>query len=88
MGQDCNAAPAGVGSPAPEHLGLATHTAWESFGSGDTPQKRNENNMKILAIETSCDETAAAVSQDGRTILSDVIYSQADMHALYGGVVP
>ena len=42
----------------------------------------------ILGIETSCDETAAAVSQDGRTILSDVIYSQADMHALYGGVVP
>ena len=78
----------GGSPPAPEHLGLATHIAWESFGSGDTPQKRNENNMKILAIETSCDETAAAVSQDGRTILSDVIYSQADMHALYGGVVP
>ena len=44
--------------------------------------------MNILAIETSCDETAAAVSRDGRTILSDVVYSQADMHALYGGVVP
>lgn len=44
--------------------------------------------MNILAIETSCDETAAAVSQDGRKILSDVVYSQADMHALYGGVVP
>ena len=44
--------------------------------------------MKILAIESSCDETAASVSLDGRTILSDVIYSQADMHALYGGVVP
>lgn len=44
--------------------------------------------MNILAIETSCDETAAAVSQDGRTILADVVYSQADMHALYGGVVP
>ena len=46
---------------------------------------KRENN---LAIETSCDETAAAISQDGRTILSDVVYSQADMHALYGGVVP
>ena len=44
--------------------------------------------MKILAIESSCDETAASVSLDGRTILSDVGYSQADMHALYGGVVP
>ena len=44
--------------------------------------------MNILAIETSCDETAAAVSQDGRKILADVVYSQADMHALYGGVVP
>lgn len=44
--------------------------------------------MIILAVESSCDETAASVSLDGRTILSDVIYSQADMHALYGGVVP
>ena len=44
--------------------------------------------MKILAIESSCDETAASVSLDGRMILSDVVYSQADMHALYGGVVP
>ena len=44
--------------------------------------------MLILAIESSCDETAAAVSLDGRKILSDVVYSQVDMHALYGGVVP
>ena len=44
--------------------------------------------MIILAIESSCDETAAAVSRNGREILSDVVYSQADMHALYGGVVP
>ena len=42
----------------------------------------------ILAIESSCDETACAVSRDGREILADVVYSQADMHALYGGVVP
>ncbi len=40
---------------------------------------------KILAIETSCDETAAAVIEDGRKILSDIVYSQADIHALYGG---
>ncbi len=44
--------------------------------------------MLILAFESSCDETAAAVVRDGRTVLSDAILSQADMHALYGGVVP
>ena len=44
--------------------------------------------MKILAFETSCDETAAAVVEDGRRVLSDAVASQADMHALYGGVVP
>ncbi len=44
--------------------------------------------MKILAIESSCDETAAAVVEDGRTVLSNEVLSQADMHALYGGVVP
>lgn len=42
----------------------------------------------ILAIESSCDETACAISKDGREILADIVYSQADMHALYGGVVP
>lgn len=44
--------------------------------------------MLILAIESSCDETAAAISRDGREILADVVYSQVDMHAEYGGVVP
>lgn len=42
----------------------------------------------ILAIESSCDETAAAVVKNGREILSNVIYSQIDLHTLYGGVVP
>ena len=42
----------------------------------------------ILAIETSCDETAAAVVRDGREILSNVIYSQISLHQVYGGVVP
>lgn len=42
----------------------------------------------ILAIETSCDETAAAVVRNGREVLSNVIYSQIDLHTLYGGVVP
>jgi len=44
--------------------------------------------MNILAFESSCDETAVSVVRDGRTVLSDAILSQADMHALYGGVVP
>ena len=44
--------------------------------------------MYILALESSCDETAAAVIKDGREILSNVIASQADEHRLYGGVVP
>ncbi len=44
--------------------------------------------MNILAIESSCDETAAALVRDGRTVLSSVIASSADMHAIYGGVVP
>src|SRR5450756_587513 len=44
--------------------------------------------MKILGIESSCDETAAAVVQDGRMLLSNVINSQIDIHAVYGGVVP
>ena len=42
----------------------------------------------ILALETSCDETAAAVVEDGRIIRSSVVFSQMDMHTLYGGVVP
>ena len=44
--------------------------------------------MNILAFESSCDETAVAVVEDGRKVLSDAIASQADLHALYGGVVP
>lgn len=47
----------------------------------------NEDTL-ILAIESSCDETAAAVVKNGREILSNVISSQIDLHTLYGGVVP
>ena len=46
------------------------------------------SNVKILAIESSCDETAAAVVENGRNVLSNIIYSQIDLHTLYGGVVP
>lgn len=44
--------------------------------------------MIILSVETSCDETAVAVTRNGREVLSDKIFSQVDMHAIYGGVVP
>ena len=44
--------------------------------------------MKILSIESSCDETAAAVVEDGRSVLSSVVVSQVEEHKLYGGVVP
>jgi N6-L-threonylcarbamoyladenine synthase len=44
--------------------------------------------MLILGIETSCDETAAAVVRDGRDVLSNAVYSQIEKHAAYGGVVP
>ena len=44
--------------------------------------------MNILAVESSCDETAVAVVRDGRTVLSDCISSQVDVHKIYGGVVP
>ena len=44
--------------------------------------------MNILAIESSCDETAAAVVRDVRTVLSNCIASQIEMHTIYGGVVP
>ena len=45
-------------------------------------------NINILAIESSCDETAAAVVNNGREVLSNVISSQIELHKLYGGVVP
>lgn len=44
--------------------------------------------MKILGIESSCDETAAAIVEDGRKLLSNVVNSQIDIHAHYGGVIP
>lgn len=50
--------------------------------------KMEEKDVLILAIESSCDETAAAVVKNGREVLSNVISSQIDLHTLYGGVVP
>ena len=50
--------------------------------------KSNNKDIYILGIESSCDETAAAVVKNGREIVSDVVLSQIDIHRLYGGVVP
>ncbi len=47
-----------------------------------------KDTIRILAIESSCDETAAAIVENGRVIVSNCVFSQIDMHALYGGVVP
>ncbi|HXY43570.1 MAG TPA: tRNA (adenosine(37)-N6)-threonylcarbamoyltransferase complex transferase subunit TsaD [Acidimicrobiales bacterium] len=52
--------------------------------SGGSPAEH----LRLLAIETSCDETAAAVVDDGREVVSSVVSSQVDLHAHYGGVVP
>ena len=51
-------------------------------------EKLVQEDVLILAIESSCDETAAAVVKNGRTVLSNIINSQIDIHTLYGGVVP
>src|SRR6266705_4239558 len=50
--------------------------------------REQKMSVKILGIESSCDETAAAVVADGREILSSVVASQIDIHRKYGGVVP
>ena len=47
-----------------------------------------EKHITLLAVESSCDETAASVVRDGREVLSNVIASQIDLHTIYGGVVP
>lgn len=55
------------------------------------PQEKScivQKEMIILGIESSCDETAAAIVADGKTLLSNVVHSQIDIHAAYGGVVP
>src|SRR6476469_8160092 len=56
--------------------------------SASSVQSFHENKMLVLGIETSCDETAAAVIRDGREIVSSVISSQIKTHARFGGVVP
>ena len=54
----------------------------------DSPLPTAQPDCRILGIETSCDETAAAVVENGRMILSSVVASQVDLHAQFGGVFP
>lgn len=49
---------------------------------------KTKEDILILAIESSCDETAASVVKNGREVLSNIISSQIELHTLYGGVVP
>ena len=49
---------------------------------------RGKDTVRILSLETSCDETAAAIVENGRIVRANVVFSQIDLHALYGGVVP
>ena len=66
----------------------SSQTAFEARMREKAEQLKHKENVRILALETSCDETAAAVIENGRKILSNIVFSQIDLHALYGGVVP
>lgn len=56
--------------------------------SGPNPSRNRRNDMLILGLESTCDETGAAVVRDGTQVLSNVVASQIDLHAKYRGVVP
>ena len=62
--------------------------SYETLAREKAEALRRAGHARILAVESSCDETAMAVVEDGRALKSSVIASQIDMHALYGGVVP
>lgn len=62
--------------------------SYESLTREKAGALAKKEKVRILALETSCDETAAAVVENGRRILSNAVFSQIDLHALYGGVVP
>ena len=63
---------------------MSVETVWQK----GMEALQNKDSIRILALESSCDETAASVVENGRAVLSSVIFSQVDVHALYGGVVP
>ena len=62
--------------------------SYETLAREKAEALKRAGHARILAVESSCDETAMAVVEDGRVLKSSVIASQIDMHALYGGVVP
>ena len=61
---------------------------YENLAREKAASLMEKRHARVLAVESSCDETAMAVVEDGRRLVSSVIASQIDMHALYGGVVP
>ena len=63
-------------------------TGYEELASRRARELMDKEHVTVLAIETSCDETAAAVIRDGREVLSNTVYSQIPLHRKYGGVVP
>ena len=63
-------------------------THYETAVAEKLEQLRQKPRVRILAIETSCDETAAAVIENGRTVLSNVVHTQIPLHVPFGGVVP
>ena len=63
-------------------------SSFPSFGDTIKDHMSHDKKQSVLGIETSCDETAASVVEDGRRILSSVVASQIDIHATFGGVVP
>lgn len=60
---------------------------YEQSAKAQTERLMADGHATILAIESSCDETAAAIVRDGRQVISSVISSQIPLHAMYGGVV-
>ncbi len=71
-----------------ENDGVIFMSIKDEGNSSKTSQDQEESDVTILAIESSCDETAAAVVRNGRQVLSNIISSQIALHTVYGGVVP
>src|SRR6202022_1634346 len=74
--------------PSTPHASPSSSVPFQERRSSRPAASDERASVKILAIETSCDETAAAVVEDGRIVLSSVVSSQIDVHARFGGVVP
>ncbi len=75
----------------PERFNLRKQSAWNKLLNNTSKAhylKYTVLLVKILGIETSCDETSAGIVEDGKRLLSNVVFSSMDLHAAYGGVVP